>query len=80
MNTTSLKLSPILDRKLVALAKREGVSKSELLRRALMEYIERKTGKPAVSFYDVASDVIGSIDSGLGDLSTNPKYMEGFGK
>ena len=34
------------------------------------------------SFYDVARRLgfIGSLDGGPPDLSTNPKYMEGFGK
>jgi hypothetical protein len=31
------------------------------------------------SFYDVTKDVCGKFE-GPGDLSTNPKYMEGFGK
>ncbi|MDB9309026.1 hypothetical protein PN471_10320 [Aphanizomenon sp. CS-733/32] len=28
-----------------------------------------------VSFYDVAKDFIGAVDSGLGDLSTNQQYL-----
>ncbi|WP_413175923.1 hypothetical protein [Anabaena azotica] len=28
-----------------------------------------------VSFYDVAKDFIGAVDSGLGDLSTNKQYL-----
>lgn len=36
---------------------------------------------PFVSFYDVASKYIGSIEDGLPeDLSTNKKYLEGMGK
>lgn len=31
--------------------------------------------KNNVSFYDVAKDFIGAVDSGLGDLSTNKKYL-----
>ena len=29
-----------------------------------------------LSFYDVAKEFIGSVDSGLKDLSTNKKYLE----
>ena len=35
--------------------------------------------QPFVSAYDLAKDVIGSLD-GPEDLSTNPKYMKGFGE
>lgn len=32
------------------------------------------------SFYSKAKHLIGSIDSGVTDLSTNKKYLEGFGR
>ncbi len=35
--------------------------------------------EPFESAYDRAKHLIGSIE-GPGDLSTNPKYMEGFGE
>jgi len=35
--------------------------------------------KPFKTIFDVAPELVGSLDSGLGDLSTNKKYMEGFG-
>ncbi|MGI8467965.1 MAG: helix-turn-helix domain-containing protein [Pyrinomonadaceae bacterium] len=31
------------------------------------------------TIFDVAPELVGCLDSGLGDLSTNKKYMEGFG-
>ena len=34
---------------------------------------------PFVSAYDLAKDLIGSIE-GPGDLSTNPKYLEDLGQ
>ncbi|MFB2880800.1 DUF2281 domain-containing protein [Floridanema aerugineum] len=33
-----------------------------------------------ISAYEVAQQWAGCIDSGLGDLSTNKAYLEGFGK
>jgi hypothetical protein len=36
--------------------------------------------KPFKTLFDVASDLIGSVDSSVTDLATNPKYMEGFGR
>ena len=35
--------------------------------------------KTEVSFLDAAREFIGCVE-GPGDLSTNPKYMEGYGK
>jgi hypothetical protein len=35
--------------------------------------------KPQVSFLEAARDWIGCVE-GPGDLSTNPKYMEGYGQ
>ncbi len=46
---------------------------------------ENKNGakKPFKTIFDIeaelAETLAGSLDSGLGDLSTNKKYMEGFG-
>lgn len=42
---------------------------------------ENKNGakKPFKTIFDVAPELVGCLDSGLGDLSTNKKYMEGFG-
>lgn len=36
--------------------------------------------KPFKTIFDVASDLVGSLNSGLGDLSTNKKYLEGLGR
>lgn len=33
-----------------------------------------------VSAYDLASYWVGCVESGIGDLSTNKKYLQGFGK
>lgn len=35
--------------------------------------------KPFKTIFDIAPELVGCLDSGLGDLSTNKKYMEGFG-
>ena len=36
--------------------------------------------KPFKTIFDVAPDLVGSLNSGLGDLSTNKKYLEGLGR
>ncbi|MBD2691271.1 hypothetical protein [Anabaena catenula] len=33
-----------------------------------------------VSAYDLAKEWAGSVESGIGDLSTNKKYLQEFGK
>ena len=32
------------------------------------------------SLYERMGDAIGCVSTGLGDLSTNPKHMEGYGR
>ena len=56
---------------------------------------ERKNGRPKKSkndnqadkseksfktIFDIVPELAGSLDSGLGDLSTNKKYLEGLGR
>jgi hypothetical protein len=36
--------------------------------------------KHPMTFGEAAAGIIGSLHSGIGDLSTNPKHMEGFGR
>lgn len=36
--------------------------------------------QPQLSFYDLTKEFCGCIKGGPADLSTNPKYMEGFGE
>lgn len=81
MKTMTVKLPDELAVRLEKRAKRLGVSKSALLR----ESLERDLGKDAVveeepSAYDLMKDGFGCVDSGIGDLATNPKHMEGFGR
>jgi hypothetical protein len=53
----------------------------------ILDFVEfmyiKKTKLPEnqeVSAYDLAKEWAGSVDSGIGDLSTNKKYLQGFGK
>ena len=80
MTTVSLKLPRDLALKVAAAAKRHGTSKSALIRQALEAYFAQGDGAHAVSCYDLAADLAGSVDSGVGDLSYNKKHMEGYGR
>ncbi|PPJ65219.1 hypothetical protein [Cuspidothrix issatschenkoi] len=53
----------------------------------ILDFVEfmyrKKNGLPEnreVSAYDLAKEWAGSVDSGIGDLSTNKKYLQAFGK
>jgi hypothetical protein len=57
-------------------AKEQQVPKSQILR----DSFERTVGKPAPgSMYEAIKDLIGSVE-GPGDLLSNPKHMDDFGK
>jgi metal-responsive CopG/Arc/MetJ family transcriptional regulator len=76
VKTLSLKLPPSLSVKLERAAKRRGQSKSEVVRAALEQFL---AGERPMSALELAGDLVGSCE-GPADLSTNPKYMEGYGK
>jgi metal-responsive CopG/Arc/MetJ family transcriptional regulator len=76
MKTISLKLPPGLSVKLERAARKSGRSKSELVRTALEQFL--KAERP-MSARELAGDLVGRGE-GPGDLSTNPKYMQGFGE
>jgi predicted transcriptional regulator len=75
MRTTSLKLSPALDRRLSDVARRRGTTRSAIVREALEAFLAARRG----SIADLAGDLIGSLE-GPGDLSTNPRHMDGYGR
>jgi hypothetical protein len=80
MKTVSLKLSPRLNAKLDRAAKQRRQSKSEIVREALEQFLNGPpVGKRPLSALELAGDLVGCAE-GPGDLSTNPKYMEGFGE
>jgi Arc/MetJ-type ribon-helix-helix transcriptional regulator len=80
MKTISLKLPESLDAKLNRVAKQRDQTKSAVIREALERFLDgQHTRKKFVSALELAGDLVGCCQ-GPGDLSTNPKYMEGFGK
>jgi predicted DNA-binding protein len=76
----SIRLPLQLQRELDSLAKTTGESESELVRKAIEAYV-RQHGR-IESCYDLAkrTGFLGCVSTGIGDLSTNPKHMEGFGR
>jgi hypothetical protein len=91
MKTVALELPDALDARLEAAAGERKIDKAQLVRVALETYL---AGDPAAtmgpeveaerkpvpgSCLERAGDLVGCLE-GPGDLSTNPKYMEGFGE
>ena len=79
MKITSIKIDEDLENKIAYLSKKKGVSKSMLIREAIAEYLLKSELKAESSFSALAKDLSGSLE-GPSDLSTNPKYLSGFGK
>jgi metal-responsive CopG/Arc/MetJ family transcriptional regulator len=82
MKTISLKLPAGLHAKLERAAKRKKQTKSDIVRTALEHFLNGQPpskSRRAMSALELAGDLVGCAE-GPGDLSTNPKYMEGFGE
>ncbi len=82
MKTLSLKLPSRLSARLERVAKKRGQTKSELVRTALEQFLDRRPltrkAPQADSALALAGELVGGC-AGPGDLSTNPAYLEGFG-
>jgi Arc/MetJ-type ribon-helix-helix transcriptional regulator len=83
MHTLSIKIDEPLESTLATLVKRERVSKSELVRRALQAYATQRSGiaiTATPSALDLAGDLVGCFSGAPADLSSNPKHMADFGR
>ena len=79
MKTISLKVDASVDEKLAALARRQGASKSEVIREAIDAFLQESAGSRAKSCLELAKDLAGSVE-GPSDLSSNAAHLEGFGE
>lgn len=81
MNSISVKVSPDLQERLAERARQSRLSQSELIRRALTQYLdEQTTGSNVQSAADLAGDLAGCVHGGPADLSSNPDYLDDFGR
>jgi Arc/MetJ-type ribon-helix-helix transcriptional regulator len=75
-----VRLPKSLNARLKGLAKRRRSSKSSVIRDLLETHPStRDAGRPA-ALLELAGNLIGSVKGGPADLSTNKKYMEGYGR
>ena len=77
--TLSLRISKAESRALRERARREGISKELLVRRALRAYgitpeVEGKSG------YEVIKHLIGRSRGGPKDLASNPRHLDDYGR
>jgi hypothetical protein len=80
MQTISLKLPDNLLVRLESEAKARRVTKSWFVRESLEKALGKQNGDSAVSCYDLARDLAGSVKGLPKDLADNPKHMKGFGE
>lgn len=81
MHVLTVKISKELQREIDRAARRERISKSELARRAMAQYVTRRERSPKVRTpADLAGDLIGSIRGTPPDLSSNSRYLEDLGR
>jgi hypothetical protein len=79
MTAISLKLPAATLVEIDASAERLQISRSELVRQAVEEYLGRLRDKPAPSALDLAGDLVGSL-TGPADLASNPDYLNDYGQ
>lgn len=83
MSVLTIELPDDLAARLAAASEQAHVPPEQLVRAAL----EKALPAPAPDFpadgpsaYDLMKDGFGCVSTGLGDLSTNPKHMERYGR
>jgi predicted DNA-binding protein len=79
VDTLTLKIPVVIKEKLKTYSKRIGLSRSEIVRKALLEYFDKDGLDKQGTFYDLAKDLAGSV-KGSSDLSTNKDYLSGYGQ
>jgi predicted DNA-binding protein len=79
-NRITVRVPQALTARLRNRSRAEGTTESELVREALENYL----GNSGIerSAYDLAEEagIIGFVRNAPRDLSTNPRYLKGFGK
>jgi predicted transcriptional regulator len=80
MRTISLKLPDNLLTQIESEAKARQVTKSWLVRDSLEKALRKQSPAGAISCYELARDLAGTLKGLPEDLADNPKYMKGFGR
>ena len=79
-----MELSDDLFRRAKSEAALRGKKFKDLVEEGLLRVLESpdtpKETKPTPTAWDLMKDFCGIFDSGVDDLATNPKYLEGLGR
>jgi hypothetical protein len=79
MTTISLKIPDELVVRMDVVARAKRTNRSAFLREALEEKLKSAACMSPPSLFEQSADLCGKGCSGLGDLASNPKHLEGFG-
>jgi predicted DNA-binding protein len=75
----TVRVSPEMRRRLKAAARRDGMRESDIVRSAVeMQLVAKESSLTAYERAKKAG-LIGAVKGTIRDLSTNPKYFDGFG-
>lgn len=80
VETLSIRLSKAERTALRLASKKQKLSQGEIVRNALKAYGVAPKEPVALSAYELVKHLLGRQSGGPSDLSTNPKYLEGFGR
>ena len=83
MSTLTIELSDDIAARLAAASEREHLPPAQIVQAALEKALptpEADLPPPGESLAEKMKDLIGCFDSGVTDLATNPKHLEGFGE
>jgi hypothetical protein len=77
----TVKIPEAPERNIAMAARRERVTKSELVRRVMTKYVGQiGEGRNFQSALDLAGGLTRSVRGGPANLATNAKYMDDYGK
>ena len=80
MERINVRVEGRLKQELEAEAREKGVRPSDIVRQALEEHMLQRTSRPNCRDLAERLGILGSAKGLPADLSTNPEYMEGFGR
>ena len=75
----TVRVSPETRRRLKAAARRGGTRESDLVRRAVELQLAAEEGSLTAYDHTKKAGLIGAVKGTVRDLSSNPKYFDGFG-
>jgi hypothetical protein len=78
MTTISIEIPGELVSRLDEIARAKQISRVALLREALEEMLESQTLETPRSLFERSADLCGKGCSGLGDLASNSRHLDGF--